>query len=746
MQEYKIVAKGEYQEQFKEEYEILKRSYYMNERWYSEKYNINISDAINHYLTTGWKLLYDPSPDFSTYDYLNDNPDVVQAKLNPLAHYEIYGKKELRTVRPSRNAISSKWELYNNTRISRASYAPISCWNPRQSLNEFIKSARQHDYISFDIFDTLVLRNLFQPTDLFRIMGIKLDMPYFYKRRTESESECYLKIGPNINIYDIYAIMLYGKNYNITSDKNNEIERYVKFELEMEKHFCTANPYMKNIYDAVIKEKIPVIIVSDTYWKKEQIADILYSCGYSGWTGLFVSCDLDQNKGNGFLQEKVSEIIGKDKKFLHTGDNYTSDIQASKAIGWDVNYYEPCREHSVIFEKSNQLKSIPTSIRTALCMNKFSNGLKYYTKEYEHGYICGGMLTLGFCQWVHDFIHEKNIDRAMFLARDMDVVYKLYQKLYPEDMNRIAYVRASRSAMMELNISSDPEQFFHYYFDTIATIDKINLEEALKITRLEDLIPYMPEYGLKGDDLLDNSNISVLHRIYSDHIDIVENEFSSAVKGAIAYFKGVLKEARNVCAIDLGWNGTNIIEIKKFLQKQHLGVDHYYGLMIGALEAQPISDLITKGEVYTYIFSSQKETNYSLDFATKKGLVECDCFEALFTSDEPSLLRYDIDMNGAPVLVDGSPKDCGWSVHEMQKGMIDFGLEYQQTLKEADVKFKISSKDAYEPYLKIVDDFQYLYLIFGTTKVIDNGIAVATDDKKLLNSIGNIIKQRELIQ
>ena len=51
-------------------------------------------DPLTHYLTTGWKLGYDPNPWFSTTYYLNQNPDVAAAGVNPLIHYEQFGWKE----------------------------------------------------------------------------------------------------------------------------------------------------------------------------------------------------------------------------------------------------------------------------------------------------------------------------------------------------------------------------------------------------------------------------------------------------------------------------------------------------------------------------------------------------------------------------------------------------------------------------------------------------------------------------
>ena len=67
-----------------------------------------------------------------------------------------------------------------------------------------------YDVISFDIFDTLLLRPFANPTDLFYIIGKRLDMPEFHKLRIEAEKRAreiaIAETGSReITIYNIYA-------------------------------------------------------------------------------------------------------------------------------------------------------------------------------------------------------------------------------------------------------------------------------------------------------------------------------------------------------------------------------------------------------------------------------------------------------------------------------------------------------------------------------------------------------------
>ncbi|MFO1102172.1 MAG: class I SAM-dependent methyltransferase [Methylocystis sp.] len=55
-------------------------------------------DAAMHYLLHGANEGVDPGPFFSTNGYLRQNPDVAQKGMNPLAHYELFGRKEGRKL------------------------------------------------------------------------------------------------------------------------------------------------------------------------------------------------------------------------------------------------------------------------------------------------------------------------------------------------------------------------------------------------------------------------------------------------------------------------------------------------------------------------------------------------------------------------------------------------------------------------------------------------------------------------
>ncbi|WP_442754876.1 methyltransferase domain-containing protein [Methylocystis sp. JAN1] len=67
-------------------------SVFFDPAFYARAYGV--ADAATHYLLHGAQLGFDPGPYFSTRLYLACNPDVAASGMNPLAHYENFGRLE----------------------------------------------------------------------------------------------------------------------------------------------------------------------------------------------------------------------------------------------------------------------------------------------------------------------------------------------------------------------------------------------------------------------------------------------------------------------------------------------------------------------------------------------------------------------------------------------------------------------------------------------------------------------------
>ena len=81
------------------DYSTILNSSFFDSEWYRRNYDIAEDvDCADHYLKIGFLKGYNPCPEFNTFEYLISNPDIKESNMNPLLHYELYGRKEKRKL------------------------------------------------------------------------------------------------------------------------------------------------------------------------------------------------------------------------------------------------------------------------------------------------------------------------------------------------------------------------------------------------------------------------------------------------------------------------------------------------------------------------------------------------------------------------------------------------------------------------------------------------------------------------
>ncbi|MDP1665896.1 MAG: methyltransferase domain-containing protein [Methylobacter sp.] len=113
-----------------EQTELIDSSNLFNSAWYLEQ-NPDVAEAeinpLAHYLSNGAVECRNPNPLFDNCWYLEQNPDVAEAGINPLVHYLSNGAAEVRDPGP---LFDSRWYLEQNPDIAEAGINPlVHYWN-----------------------------------------------------------------------------------------------------------------------------------------------------------------------------------------------------------------------------------------------------------------------------------------------------------------------------------------------------------------------------------------------------------------------------------------------------------------------------------------------------------------------------------------------------------------------------------------------------------------------------------------
>jgi len=121
--------------------------------------------------------------------------------------------------------------------------------------------------VSFDIFDTALIRKVLKPTDIFQVVADEIGIEGFKNARIAAEKNA-RKLQPgreDIAYSDIYSLI------------SKEIDP--QKELDVEERYLTVNKECYELYKSVPSE-CKVIFTSDMYLPHEFVSKILHKYGY----------------------------------------------------------------------------------------------------------------------------------------------------------------------------------------------------------------------------------------------------------------------------------------------------------------------------------------------------------------------------------------------------------------------------------------------------------------------------------
>lgn len=619
---------------------------------------------------------------------------------------------------------------------------PESAYFKREDKNELIKELLKYDIISFDIFDTLILRKVLNPADVFTLVGNKLNIPDYKEIRIKAEASARKKYRHS-DLVVKHGIK--GKNQEISIDDiMAEIPSRIKVdrnllkitEFEIENKICYANPYLKYVFDKLIKNNKKIIIVSDMYWTYDYIDKLLKNVGYNNYFKLYVSSMYWKNKGTGSLIRVVAEE-NDCSNMIHIGDNYNSDIVSFEQFGISTYYYRSdiALARETLPDTDSSL--IPNSLYMALTSHFMHSTDHPYSIEYEHGFKCAGPLVYGFNKKIHEYYLTHKIDKVLFLARDMDIYYKTYKMMYPDDI--VEYTLVSRMVMWIFKMKNDFEAFIEFFFKNKAYVGIYTIEQALIDTDMDFLIDNFSKSNIVEKLTIENYNI--LYNFLIENKEIIINHFEKSILAGEEYFKNVVGTSKKILAVDLGWNGSIVIEMRKLFNEMFDNVD-VKGYFIGLNDNPTTNKMVEEGIFSSYLFNYQKNREVSLGSQTLDGDMVLKFFEATFSSCDGTLLKYEYDNNHNIIYKKGIVNSTKEFTQRLQNGVFDYIKNCSKVFEEFNCElddfnaFKISSY-----YLS---NFQYCYRIMKNIKEWSFSLP-NFHGEGTLTTLGKIMKERNLL-
>lgn len=432
-------------------------------------------------------------------------------------------------------------------------------------------------YVSFDIFDTLLVRPCLHPTDIFALIAEKVNTKYqidFYSMRITAEKD--LK---NANIYEIYKAM--AARHNLSEELTNIL---LNEEINAETQFLMPREDVKEFYNLALSNNKKIIAISDMYLPSNILEKILKIKGFDKIEKIYVSNEYKARKDSGKLFDIVSEEL-KTKNILHIGDNKLSDYKIPQnkklqAIYYpkviDIlasNYIQLCKliQTPYAFDKDAALNR---NVFIGFVLNNYwfnktcqsspniLNSIEDFVNLFLAPYLCFISLSLQ-----KNTLLQNLYKKIFFAARDGYLPNKIYNLLnngkhIPTEYlyaSRLAYWTGSYSSIQELLIKQKIYFSQDYTFEDFINAYIIDAEtnKYLKTKYTKDEL-----------NICIVNNVETCTNLLSKEQEIFEKYYNTQKSLAKEYYSNLFaNENGRIVVFDIGYGGSISVGLQKLTSK-----------------------------------------------------------------------------------------------------------------------------------------------------------------------------------
>lgn len=353
----------------------------------------------------------------------------------------------------------------------------------------------QYKVISFDIFDTLLVRPFLKPVDLFRLMEGKVQeltgglINDFCSIRALAERNLKDQIEKNDCLDDECSIVqseeltleeIYIEISRISNLPLEDLMPVMDAEQEYEMRLLYPRESGILLYLEALRCNKKVIITSDMYLSKSCLEAVLKKNNIVGYSQFYLSSEIGLKKHTGSLFKYLLDDLNiPPEEVLHIGDNTVGDIAKAKEFDistlWTkrtVDCFYSNEKIKSLFWKGRNNHSVAESIILGITANRFfDNPSQQYYKDchfnssaFNFGFMGLGPLFFSFVKWLVEESINDGVKDLYFLSRDGDILKRVYDIVAPAYANapRSHYIYSSRRSARVASLKTLNDILNHY--------------------------------------------------------------------------------------------------------------------------------------------------------------------------------------------------------------------------------------------------------------------------------------------
>ncbi len=521
---------------------------------------------------------------------LRDRSDSSFGKLNYLEAMSGYFE---RITRDLRRFYSLKMSFYEaRRRVKRAARSAFShLWSPPAPPAPGGLQSRLAlvDTVSFDVFDTVLLRKTKCPADVFLYMQSQarkiLGHPgaQFPELRVNAEKIARDRASDNgyedTNLQEIYSVL-----QEFTGVDDRAVDALVQLEIDSEQKLIYAHPDAVKTRDLALSRGKNITFTSDMYLPRAHVARLLEMNGFCA-ENLLVSSETRATKHSGKLFDLlVAKFGGDPAKILHIGDNSWSDFERPRLKGLKSFHWRPQPEQLPFVDQitsyaGDWVCDLPSSIYTGLARKRrLSHPVDTALAEdfwKALGYEVVGPLYMSFVSWLVDTARRLDIDKLFFLARDGYYLIKTFNILQKNWQLPIeaSYIFASRRLLNVPRIRSLDQTALNFLTEPNPSMSLKDFLERVGLD-VDSCCDSVSQFGFTSyDQMLTTPEGFFLSLEFQENIrELIKNRAGEILAKAeqersqlLAYLSQTGITKANSAIVDIGWQASSIKSFRDLL-------------------------------------------------------------------------------------------------------------------------------------------------------------------------------------
>jgi HAD superfamily hydrolase (TIGR01549 family) len=506
-------------------------------------------------------------------------------------------------------------------------------------LINFENKKNKYDYVFFDIFDTIVTRNV-EPEyikkiwskNLVEIIETKLTGSEIYEIRRELESLlCEKSKSEGYDLEFKYKELIHQIYNKIKNEipTNISLKKFVnlctELEIEIEANAQVVCEDTLELIKKIDRKNTKIICLSDMYLSSEMIKKIFEKKEILIYFDEFImSSSFLLSKRTGRIYDHIiSDLKLKSKKCIMIGDNQYSDYEMPISKGFDAIHIDMSHKKTFNDKFLNENNYINQLNKIELIMNEGK----------LHSFSNIAFSLYEFTEKLYFSLLKKDATNVVFFSREGQFLKKLFDEYQSKSLNKkikTHYALVSRKSTYIASLKSLDKEDFSSLLDQYSYNSIMNFIQSLNFNKMEcKLVRKELKKIIDVDEKVhyfkDSINLKKLRKntTFAKIYDKKRLEQKEFLQKYFEEFEIDYKDT--VFIVDIGWKGSIQSNIQRTLSERNI-----YGYYFGLLNSNKTDD--REGLIFSN--NPHQTENFNL-YNENRSL-----YEIILGADHGSALNY----------------------------------------------------------------------------------------------------------